>query len=73
VKRDNSTFAMSPLGISSLKIGVGGNSSSGGRDRTEDESENTVELRETQDPNICSVELVLFKLASSNCRRIPAI
>jgi len=56
VKRDNSTFAMSPLGISSLKTGVGGNSSSGGRDRTEGESENTVELRETQDPNICSVE-----------------
>jgi len=64
---------MSCLGISSLKTGVGGNSFSTSRDRTEHESEGTLESRETKDPNICSVGLVLLKLVPSNCRRRPAI
>jgi hypothetical protein len=67
-KKDDSVFCMSPLGISSVKTGVGGNSTSGGGDVMEIDSENRLDAIEARDPVklirlIRGVELALLKLA----------
>lgn len=58
-----------------MKTGVGGNSTTGGNDATENDSEKSLEEMEAEDPNkarlSCGVELVL--LAPSVWRRRSVI
>jgi len=61
-------------GTSSVKIGVGGNSTAEGGDKTENDWEKALDVMETEDPNkarlVCGDELVL--LVPSAWRRMSA-
>jgi len=70
--KDGSAFRMGPLGMTSVKIGVGGNSTTGGGDTKGNGREQALDANETGDPNravcfVCCVELVL--LVPFCCRR----
>ena len=61
---NRSSFRMKHAGIASVKTGVGGNSTAGGGDATENDWEKTLDVMEAEDPNkarlACGDELVLL-------------